>query len=101
MINPWVNAYGFGTLPAVAPDQRLLNVSNLTNNGISNYNGITASLSQRVKWGLQFRFNYTYGHTSDHRSRTAACGHTASKTADAPSTRAVRRKGAGKPALFF
>jgi len=57
-----------GTLPAVAPDQRLLNVSNLTNNGISNYNGITASSSQRLKWGLQFRFNYTYSHTSDHGS---------------------------------
>ena len=57
-----------GTLPAVAPDQRLLNVSNLTNNGISNYNGIAASSSQRLKWGLQFRFNYTYSHTSDHGS---------------------------------
>jgi hypothetical protein len=57
-----------GTLPAVAPDQRLLNVSNLTNNGISNYNGITASSSQPLKWGLQFRFNYTYSHTSDHGS---------------------------------
>ena len=57
-----------GTLPAVAPDQRLLNVSNLTNNGISNYNGITASSSQRLKWGLQFRFNYTYSHTSDDGS---------------------------------
>jgi len=65
MINPWVNSFGFGTLPAAAPDQRVLNVSNLTNNAISNYNGITASLSQRAKWGLQFRFNYTYSHTSD------------------------------------
>jgi hypothetical protein len=55
-------------LPAVAPDLRLLNVSNLTNNGISNYNRITASFSQRVKWGLQFRFNYTYSHTSDDGS---------------------------------
>jgi hypothetical protein len=67
VINPWVNAYGFGTLPAVARDQRLLNVSNLTNNGISNYNGITLLLSQRVKRGLQFRFN-TYSYTSDHGS---------------------------------
>jgi hypothetical protein len=65
MINPWVNAYGFGTLPAAAPDQRVLNVSNLTNNAISNYNGISVSLSQRAKWGLQFRFNYNYSHTSD------------------------------------
>ena len=32
--------------------------------------------------------------------RTAACCYTASKTADAPSARAVRTKGAGKP-LFF
>jgi len=68
VINPWVNGHGFGTLPAVAPDQRLLNFSNRTNNGISNYNGITASSSQRLKWGLQFRFNYTYSHTSNHGS---------------------------------
>ena len=54
--NPWVNARH---LAGGCPDQRLLNVSDLTNNGISNYNGITASLSQRVKWGLQFRLNYT------------------------------------------
>ena len=58
----------FGTLPAVAPDQRLLNASNLTNHGISNYNGITASSSQHVKWDLPFRFNYTYSHTSDDGS---------------------------------
>jgi hypothetical protein len=56
-------------LPAVAPDhQRLLNVLNLTNNGISNYNGITTSSSQHVKWGLQFRLNHTYSHTSDDGS---------------------------------
>jgi hypothetical protein len=65
VINPWVNAYGFGTLPAAAPDQRVLNVSNLTNNGISNYNGMSVSLTERALKGLMFRFNYTYSHTSD------------------------------------
>lgn len=65
IINPWLNAYGFGTLPATAPDQRILNDSNLTNSGISNYNGMSLSLSERATRGLSFRFNYTYAHTSD------------------------------------
>jgi hypothetical protein len=65
VINPWVNSFGFGTLPAAPPDQRVLNVSNLTNSGISNYNGLSVSLAQRLKYGLSFRFNYAFSHTSD------------------------------------
>jgi len=63
--NPWVNAYGFGSLPATAPDPRVSVVQNLTNSGTSNYNGMTVSLSQRAWKGLTFNFNYTYSHTLD------------------------------------
>jgi len=52
-------------LPALRPDLRVGNVFNLTNDGIANYNGFTASLTQRATRGLTFNFNYTYSHTSD------------------------------------
>jgi hypothetical protein len=69
VINPWLNSYAgktfVGGLPAAPPDQRVLNVSNLTNSGISNYNGLSLSVVERAVAGLQFRFNYTYSHTSD------------------------------------
>jgi hypothetical protein len=55
----------FMGLPALRPDLRINNVSNLTNDGIANYNGFTASLTQRATKGLTFNFNYTYSHTSD------------------------------------
>jgi hypothetical protein len=69
--NPWVNAAAgvnyvtFAGLPKVAPDSRINSVSNLTNSGITNYNGLSASLTERATKGLSFRFNYTYSHTSD------------------------------------
>jgi hypothetical protein len=68
--NPWVNAAGgnlnpFEGLPTVRPDTRVRSVENLTNSGISNYNGLSLSLTQRTTHGLSFRFNYTYSHTAD------------------------------------
>jgi Carboxypeptidase regulatory-like domain/TonB-dependent Receptor Plug Domain len=65
VMNPWVNSYGFGNLPATVPDGRLSVVQNLTNGGISNYNGLSVSVAQRATKGLSFRFNYTYSHTLD------------------------------------
>jgi hypothetical protein len=55
----------FVGLPAFKPDLRVGNVFNLTNDGISNYNGFTATLTQRATKGLTFNFNYTYSHTAD------------------------------------
>ena len=68
--NPWVNTAGgalapFAGLPNVRPDLRIRSVENLTNSGISNYNGLSVSLTERASHGLSFRFNYTYSHTSD------------------------------------
>jgi hypothetical protein len=68
--NPWVNAFagGFGTftgLPTAAPDTRVNNVTELTNNGRSNYNGLTASLARRLTKGFSGSVNYTWSHALD------------------------------------
>jgi hypothetical protein len=55
----------FVGLPALRPDLRITNVSNLTNSGFSNYNGLSVSLTQRVTKGFSGTINYTYSHTSD------------------------------------
>jgi len=70
VFDPWVNAWagGFGTfagLPTAAPDTRVNNVSELTNNGISNYNGVTVSLMSRFAKGFTANINYTYSHALD------------------------------------
>jgi Carboxypeptidase regulatory-like domain len=68
--NPWPNAWagGFGTftgLPDAAPDTRVNNVIELTNNGRSNYNGVTASVTRRLTKGFQGSINYTWSHALD------------------------------------
>jgi hypothetical protein len=70
VFNPFVNANAgaFGTfagLPDVAPDTRVNNVSELTNNGRSNYNGLTASLTRRLTKGFSGSINYTWSHALD------------------------------------
>jgi hypothetical protein len=69
--NPYLNAYdtgGFGGLPLTPADQRVGEVTQLTNNGYSNYNGVTVSLQQNLWKGLSGRFNYTYSHALDNIS---------------------------------
>jgi hypothetical protein len=66
LINPYLNAFGgFGGLPQTAPDARVAYVNQLTNAGISNYNGITFSVQQNAWKGLSGRVNYTYSHSLD------------------------------------
>jgi hypothetical protein len=70
IFNPWVNAYAgaFGTftgLPTAAPETRINNVSELTNNGISNYNGVTVSLARRLAKGFSGSINYSWSHALD------------------------------------
>ncbi len=77
--NPSANAYGFGSLPPslctsppVPPcaDPRFSEVTQITTNAISNYNGMVASFHHRFSSrgeGL-FQLNYTYGHTFDEVS---------------------------------
>lgn len=70
IFNPWVNsgagAFGaFSGLPPAAPETRVGNVSELTNNGNSYYNGMTVSVSRRMTKGFSGSINYTYSHATD------------------------------------
>jgi hypothetical protein len=55
----------FVGLPALRPDLRVVNVFNLTNDGYSNYNGLSVSFTQRVTKGFSGTINYSYSHTAD------------------------------------
>src|SRR5580698_5376361 len=60
--NPTLHGFGFGTLPAVAPDPRVGRVDLLYSGAVSNYNGVTFSLQENNWHGLTARANYTYSH---------------------------------------
>lgn len=55
-------------LPAVVPDPRFNAVTELTNNAISNYNGLTATLTRRLTKGFSGQLNYTWSHGLDDSS---------------------------------
>jgi hypothetical protein len=55
----------FGDLPNTAPDARFGSIRQYQSTGISNYNGMTVSLSERFTKGFQGIFNYTYSHGQD------------------------------------
>jgi hypothetical protein len=60
---------GFTTiLPAAAPDARFNAVTELTNQGISNYDGLTVSLVRRITRGFSGQLNYTWSHSLDDSS---------------------------------
>jgi len=66
--NPYPNAFnpsGFGNLPTSAVEPRVANVTTLTNEGYSNYNGITLSVQQNSWHGFMGRLNYSYSHSLD------------------------------------
>jgi hypothetical protein len=60
--------FGFGILPATAPDPRVGRVNFLTSGAISNYNGLTVSVQENNWHGLSGRFSYTYSHALDESS---------------------------------
>src|SRR5260370_30389363 len=62
---PYLNGFGFGGLPTLPIDTRVKSVTQLTNNGVSNYNGITLSIQEQVTRGFSGRFNYSYAHALD------------------------------------
>jgi len=62
---PYLNAFGFGGLPTMPTDTRVKSVNQLTNNGVSKYNGLTLSVQEQVTRGFSGRFNYTYAHALD------------------------------------
>jgi hypothetical protein len=65
IFNDDLNGFGFGQLPAVAPDPRVARVNFLQNGGVSNYNGLTLSIQENTWHGLSGRLNYTYSHSLD------------------------------------
>jgi hypothetical protein len=80
MENPFLNSFcdpvncigaaGFTNsgLPTTAPDPRVGTVTQLTNAGHSNYNGVTFSIMENDWHGLSGRFNYSYSHSLDANS---------------------------------
>ena len=64
-INAFCEVCPFGTLPSTAPDPRFGRVRELTNQGISNYNGLTATLARQLTKGFQGSINYTWSHALD------------------------------------
>ena len=87
LTNPWANSYAVGSftagLPAPnltdptlgtcpngcsflkAPDGHFRNVIQLTNSGVSNYDGLTATVTRRFTYGFSGTLNYTWSHSLD------------------------------------
>jgi len=64
-LDPYLNAFGFGRLPATVPDPRVASVVQVQNGAVSNYHGLTLSVEQRPWHGLSGHLNYTYSHALD------------------------------------
>jgi hypothetical protein len=68
--NPGVNTFctaarcpsAFNGLPSARPSGHFNNVTDQTNNGYSNYNGMTLSVNRKLGYGFQGSFNYTWSH---------------------------------------
>ncbi len=56
--------YG-GVLPAAPPTNIFTAFEQYSSSGISNYNGLTASISQRAWHGLSFQSSFTWSHAMD------------------------------------
>lgn len=73
-VNTWLNAYcktcapgtTFGGIIGTTPtDSRFNEISNLTNDGFSNYHGVTASFKMKPTHGFSGQANYTWSHGLD------------------------------------
>jgi len=56
---------GFGGLPKTPPDPRFVQVDQLTNNGYSNYDGMTVDFRHAFGSGLQGHISYRWSHALD------------------------------------
>ena len=76
MRNSKANAYvntanfpnGFGGLPTAAPDTRFTAITQLNNDGYSNYEGLTVALRRGLGFGFQGQVSYTWSHALDTMS---------------------------------
>ena len=62
------NGNPFGQLPTSAPDPRFAQINEITNNGRSNYEGVSFDFKQKVMKGLTAGATYTYSHSLDNIS---------------------------------
>jgi hypothetical protein len=81
LTNPGLNAYcggpclsppptglgisSFVGLPATVPDPRFATVTEISNPGVSNYNGLIASFTRRVSTSFQVQASFTWSHALD------------------------------------
>jgi hypothetical protein len=78
--NGFSNAYvntanfpnGFGGLPTTAPDPRFAAVTQMTNGGISNYDGLSVQYRRAFGYGFQGQVGYTWAHALDDVSNGGA-----------------------------
>jgi hypothetical protein len=56
---------GFAGLPTTSPDPRFRIITQLTNNGISNSNGLSLEFRRAFGHGFQGRISYTWSHSLD------------------------------------
>jgi hypothetical protein len=83
--NNGANAFsptGFGGLPLTAPDPRFALVRDLTTEGVSSYNGVTATLARKFTYGFQGSLNYTWSHALDENSNGTFNGYSAQTAGD-------------------
>ncbi len=69
--NAKVNSYkanGFGGLPTTVPDGRFRIVTELTNMGSSNYNGLSVQFRRALTHGFTGQLSYTWSHSLDDSS---------------------------------
>ena len=60
--NPALYPNGFAGLPSSAPDPRFSTVTQISNAGISNYEGLTVAERHAMHRGLQGQISYTWSH---------------------------------------
>jgi hypothetical protein len=59
------SAASFAGVPSVSPDPRFLGVTEISNQGISNYDGLTIQFRRAFSHGFQGQINYTWSHALD------------------------------------
>jgi hypothetical protein len=65
---PCLSALGISSfvgLPSTPTDPRFSTVTEVSNPGVSNYNGLTVDFTRRVSKSLQVQANYTWSHALD------------------------------------
>jgi Carboxypeptidase regulatory-like domain/TonB dependent receptor len=68
IVNTGLNAFGFGSLPAVVPQAQFSEITLVESEGISNYNGLTMSFQRRFGASGLLQVNYTWSHNLDEVS---------------------------------